>query len=476
MHNTPSPLLIPAKQLALQPPAGGGKIFTRRFSGRFRNLRLWLAGGLSLLFFATSWLNWNGHQAVLWDLGARQFHVFGTTFWPQDFILLAFVMVIAALLLFAITNLFGRVWCGYACPQSVWTWAFMWVESRIEGDRNQRIKLHHQPMNAHKLLKRLAKHSLWVLMSLATGIAFVGYFVPVRELVHNLAQLQWFSTSAGWVGLVAALTYVNAGLVREKVCSHMCPYARFQGVMFDRDTNVVAYDAARGDARGARKKGQDAKALGLGDCIDCTLCVQVCPTGIDIRNGLQMDCIGCAACVDACDEVMDKMGYARGLVGYTSEASFAGEPPHWLRPRLLGYVSLLAIMLLGLVVALNSRELVDMSVIKDRSVLYRHTSEGGVMNVYRVKITNKTQQLASYQLQLSSTWGLQLARPQAVQLAPGEITEFPVRVILPAGYHASAKMLPFEFVLQADNQAASLVPAAGSSPVREAANFLLPVQ
>lgn len=470
MRDSTSPSLIPTKQLAVKQPLGGAKIFVRRFSGRFRNLRLLLAGGLSLLFFATSWLNWNGHQAVLWDLGARQFHVFGITFWPQDFILLAFVMVIAALLLFAVTNLFGRVWCGYTCPQSVWTWAFMWVESRIEGDRNQRIKLHNQPMSSHKLLKRLAKHSLWLLMSLATGIAFVGYFVPVRELAHNLATLQWFSTSAGWVGIVASLTYLNAGLVREKVCSHMCPYARFQSVMFDRDTKVVAYDAKRGDARGARKKQQDAKALGLGDCIDCTLCVQVCPTGIDIRDGLQMDCIGCAACVDACDDVMDKMGYARGLISYTSEATFAGEQSHWLRPRLLGYVAVLAVMLLGLVVALNSRELVDMSVVKDRSVLYRTMGDGGVMNVYRVKITNKTQQAAHYTLQVNSDLGLYLMQPYSVALLPGDISEFAVRVALPKGYSAQAGLLPFEFVLQAEPGTVQ------DHSLREKANFLLPVK
>lgn len=287
-------------------------------------------------------------------------------------------------------------------------------------------------------------------MSLATGIAFVGYFVPVRELAHNLATLQWFSTSAGWVGIVASLTYLNAGLVREKVCSHMCPYARFQSVMFDRDTKVVAYDAQRGDARGARKKQQDAKALGLGDCIDCTLCVQVCPTGIDIRDGLQMDCIGCAACVDACDDVMDKMGYARGLISYTSEATFAGEQSHWLRPRLLGYVGVLAVMLLGLVVALNSRELVDMSVVKDRSVLYRTMGDGGVMNVYRVKITNKTQQAAHYTLQVNSDLGLYLMQPYSIALLPGDISEFAVRVALPKGYSAQAGLLPFEFVLQAE--------------------------
>src|SRR5690606_8302011 len=390
MSDSPVPLLIPTKQIPVNKPLHEGKIFTRSFTGRFRNLRLLGAGFLALIFFGTSWINWNGHQAVLWDLDSRQFHVFGTTFWPQDFMLLSLVMIIGALLLFAVTMIAGRIWCGYTCPQSVWTWAFLWAEKITEGDRNQRIKLQNAPLGVSKILKRTSKHLLWILMSLATGIAFVGYFVPVRELVQNIAQFEWLSTSAIWVGIVASLTYLNAGWVREKVCLHMCPYARFQSVMFDNHTKVIAYDAARGDARGSRKKTDDPQALGLGDCVDCYMCVQVCPTGIDIRDGLQMDCIGCAACIDACDEVMDKMGYARGLVSYTSEAALAGEPTKVLRPRLFGYLALIAIMLGGLLVSLNSRELVDLSVVKDRSVLYRYTSEGEVMNVYRMKITNKT--------------------------------------------------------------------------------------
>ncbi|ACE82830.1 cytochrome c oxidase accessory protein CcoG [Cellvibrio japonicus] len=466
MRDSHAPALIPARQLPVKSSVGGGKIFTRQFTGRFRNLRILLAGCLALLFFSTSWVQWNGHQAVLWDLETRQFHVFGTTFWPQDFILLSFVMVIAALLLFAVTILLGRVWCGYACPQSTWTWAFMWVESLIEGDRNQRIKLQASPMDLAKGLKRTSKHALWLLMSIATGIAFVGYFVPVRELVQALLSLQWFSTSAAWVGIIAALTYLNAGLVREKVCLHMCPYARFQSVMFDRDTLVVAYNAARGDTRGSRKKGDDPQALGLGDCVDCYLCVQVCPTGIDIRDGLQMDCIGCAACVDACDEVMDKMGYARGLVGYMSEAMFAGEQTRWRRPRLLGYLALLLVLVGGLLWALNNRHLVDMSVVKDRSVLYRYTSEGEVMNVYRLKITNKTQLPVRYHLQLDSRDRLRLVKHRDIVLSAGDSDEFPVQVVMPVLAPRAAAMLSFDFVLVDSNDP--------QRTTREAAHFLYP--
>jgi cytochrome c oxidase accessory protein FixG len=466
MSDSPVPLLIPAKQVPVNKPLHEGKIFTRSFTGRFRNIRLISAGFLALMFFGTSWINWNGHQAVLWDLDSRQFHVFGTTFWPQDFMLLSLVMIIGALLLFAVTMLAGRVWCGYTCPQSVWTWAFLWAEKVTEGDRNQRIKLQTAPLSASKLLKRTSKHLLWISMSLATGIAFVGYFVPVRELVQNLAQFEWLSTSAIWVGIVAALTYLNAGWVREKVCLHMCPYARFQSVMLDHHTKVIAYDAARGDARGSRKKTDDPKALGLGDCIDCYMCVQVCPTGIDIRDGLQMDCIGCAACIDACDEVMDKMGYERGLVSYTSEAALAGEPTKLLRPRLWGYLAVILLMIAALVMSLNARELVDLSVVKDRSVLYRYTPEGEVANVYRMKITNKTQQPATYQLHLNNAAGLALSREYQFTLAAGEIYEFPVTVKLESLPTKDAGMLHFDFEL--------INSSTPNLTNRAAANFMYP--
>ena len=467
MSNTSNPLLIPTKNLP-SPKATthvDGKIFTRSFSGRFRNLRLIGAGFLALLFFGTSWINWNGHQAVLWDLDTRQFHIFGTTFWPQDFMLLSLVMIIGAFLLFAVTMVAGRVWCGYTCPQSVWTWAFMWVENITEGDRNQRIKLNAAPNNLSKIAKRTGKHGLWLAMSIATGIAFVGYFIPVRELTVNLLQLEWFTTSASWVFIVAALTYVNAGWVREKVCLHMCPYARFQSVMFDRDTLVIAYDSARGDARGSRKKDDNPAALGLGDCIDCYMCVQVCPTGIDIRDGLQMDCIGCAACIDACDDVMDKMGYAKGLVSYTSEAALAGEPVRIARPRLWAYSAALVIMIGSLWFALDARELVDMSVVKDRTVMYRKTSEGNVMNVYRLKITNKTQISARYELRIDNDARLSLTRAYEIELKPGEVFDMPISVTMKQGSETSG-MAHFDFILVNNGQADLLT--------RVSANFIYP--
>lgn len=460
-----SPLLIPTKTLPAHKALNksDGQIFTRSFSGRFRNLRLVGAGLLALLFFGTSWINWNGHQAILWDLDTRQFHVFGATFWPQDFMLLSLVMIIGVFLLFAVTMVAGRVWCGYTCPQSVWTWAFMWAENITEGDRNQRIKLAAAPRSFAKFFKRTSKHSLWLAMSIATGIAFVGYFIPVRQLSLNLLQLEWFSTSASWVFIVAGLTYMNAGWVREKVCLHMCPYARFQSVMFDRDTLVISYDAARGDARGSRKKDDNPAELGLGDCIDCYMCVQVCPTGIDIRDGLQMDCIGCAACIDACDEVMDKMGYARGLVSYTSEAALAGESTRILRPRLVAYATAIIIMLGALWISLDARELVDMSVVKDRTVLYRKTSEGDIVNVYRLKITNKTQTPAHYELHIDKDARLSLSRHYQLDLKPGEIVDMPISVVM-KDKSADSGMVHFDFILV----------DSSNSLTREAANFIYP--
>ena len=356
-------------------------IHTRSFTGLFRTLRIVGAGLLFLLFFGTVWLNWDGRQAVLWDLSESKFHIFGATFWPQDFILLSALLIIAAFGLFAITVFAGRVWCGYTCPQSTWTWLFMWCEKITEGDRNQRIKLQAAPWRLNKILRRTAKHSLWLAISVMTALTFVGYFTPVRPLATELLTLEIAGISLFWMLFFTGATYISAGWLREAVCMHMCPYARFQSVMFDKDTLAISYDVARGENRGPRKRGVEPKQAGLGDCIDCYMCVQVCPTGIDIRDGLQMECIGCAACIDACDSVMDKMGYAPGLVRYTSEHELQGGKTHLLRPRLIGYAVVLLVMIGALVMALNMRTMVSLDVIKDRG-LFRENSQGQIENIY----------------------------------------------------------------------------------------------
>ncbi|WP_372877736.1 cytochrome c oxidase accessory protein CcoG, partial [Pseudomonas sp.] len=358
----------PRRPIQLTPAKAGGPIHTRSFTGLFRSLRLYGAGALFLLFFGTAWLDWGGRQAVLWDLGNSQFHIFGATFWPQDFVLLSALLIIAAFGLFFITVFAGRVWCGYTCPQSVWTWVFMWVEKVTEGERNQRIKLDAAPWSVNKLLRRSAKHGLWLAVSLGTALAFVGYFTPVRELVADLFTFNLGATTAFWLLFFTAATYLNAGWLREQVCLHMCPYSRFQSVMFDDNTLIVSYDAARGESRGPRKKDSVPQLEGLGDCIDCTICVQVCPTGIDIRDGLQLDCISCGACIDACDTVMDKMGYASGLIRYTSERALAGGKTQLLRPRLVGYAAMLLVMIAAFVWALDQRALVSLDVTKDRGL------------------------------------------------------------------------------------------------------------
>ncbi|KIU52958.1 MULTISPECIES: cytochrome c oxidase accessory protein CcoG [Pseudomonas] len=421
-------------------------IHTRSFTGFFRNLRLGGAGFLFLLFFGTVWLNWDGRQAVLWDLADSKFHIFGATFWPQDFILLSALLIICAFGLFAITVFAGRVWCGYTCPQSTWTWVFMWCEKVTEGERNQRIKLDAAPWGPNKLARRAAKHTLWLGVSLLTALTFVGYFTPIRPLTQELFTLQLGGVSLFWILFFTGATYINAGWLREAVCMHMCPYARFQSVMFDRDTLTIAYDPQRGESRGPRKKDANHKAQGLGDCIDCHMCVQVCPTGIDIRDGLQMECIGCAACIDACDSIMDKMSYPRGLIGYKSEHTLQGGTTQWMRPRLLGYVTVLVVMIGALVIALQQRPMVSMDVIKDRG-LFRENALGQIENIYTLKVINKTQQPQTYRLRLVDAEGFELHGKTEFTLAASEMSDIPVSVAMLADRApSSSQEISFELI------------------------------
>ncbi len=404
-------------------------IYTRSFTGYFRNLRIVIASILAAIFFGTSWINWNGRQAVLWDIADRKFYVFGTTFWPQDLILLSFILMAAAIGLLAATMVVSRAWCGFACPQSVWTWVFMWVEKNTEGDRNKRMKLAAAPWSINKILRRAAKHGLWGVISLATGLAFIGYFVPVRDLSVRLVSGDWQGMSIVWVFMFGLATYLNAGWLREKVCSHMCPYSRIQIAVFDKDTLAVTYNADRGEGRGARRKDEDYKKQGLGDCVDCYQCVQVCPTGIDIRDGLQVDCIGCAACIDVCDSVMDKMNYPRGLIGYVSENLTAGKAHKLLRPMVVGYISALVIVFVSISVALYEGSPIGVSVSKDRNI-FRLNVHDEVVNVYIVKVMNKTQESHRYAVNLVNSDDFTLAKPVEVELWAGEVMNVPVTVVM----------------------------------------------
>ncbi|WP_349569576.1 cytochrome c oxidase accessory protein CcoG [Azotobacter salinestris] len=405
------------------------KIYTRAFTGLYRNLRR--VGGLVLfiLFFGTVWLNWDGRQAVWWDLPERKFYIFGATFWPQDFMLLSWLLIICAFGLFFVTVFAGRVWCGYTCPQSVFTWVYMWAEKVTEGDRNQRMKLDKAPMSGQKLLRKMAKHGIWLGVALLTAITFVGYFTPIRQLVPDLLTLDVGGWALFWIGFFTLATYGNAGFLREQVCVYMCPYARFQSVMFDKDTLIVSYDPNRGEKRGPRKKGIDYKAQGLGDCIDCTMCVQVCPTGIDIRNGLQFECIGCAACIDACDSIMEKMNYPKGLISYTTEHTLSGEKTSLLRPRLVGYAIALIAMTSVFGYAVSNRSLVELDVLKDR-VLYRENDDGRIENVYILKVMNKAQRDLTFVIDAEGLDGLIYEGQREVRANAGEILSIPVELSL----------------------------------------------
>lgn len=316
----------PRKVIPIAPvPADGGsaqaevvslyeaqkKIYPRSIVGVFARWRWAMVAFTQLVFYGLPWLQWGERQMVLFDLGARRFYLFGLVLYPQDFIYLTGLLIISALSLFLFTAVAGRLWCGFSCPQTVYTEMFMWIEHKVEGDRSARLRLDNGPWTFEKLRKKGLKQFLWIAVSAWTGFTFVGYFVPIRELGTELMALQG-SWQLFWVAFYGFATYGNAGFLREQVCKYMCPYARFQSAMFDKDTLVVTYDEARGEPRGPRNKSVDHRARGLGDCIDCTLCVQVCPVGIDIRNGLQYECIGCGLCVDACNTVMDKMKYPRG--------------------------------------------------------------------------------------------------------------------------------------------------------------------
>ncbi|MGR8948579.1 MAG: cytochrome c oxidase accessory protein CcoG, partial [Gammaproteobacteria bacterium] len=305
--------LGPAPELPKSLYEKSEKIYPREVHGLFAFLRTTMVFILLGLFYVMPWVPWGDNPAILFDLPARKFYIFWWTLWPQDFLYLTFLLMLAALALFFFTTLAGRLWCGYACPQTVWTELFMWIERKVEGNRGRQMKLDKAQMSMRKFRIKATKHTLWILLSLFTGFTFVAYFTPAQALVNKLLSNSLGPWETFWILFYGFATYGNAGFMREQVCKYMCPYARFQSAMFDKDTLVIAYDDKRGDPRGSRRADSDYKSQGLGDCINCSMCVQVCPTGIDIRDGLQYECIGCSACIDVCNDVMDKMGYEKHL-------------------------------------------------------------------------------------------------------------------------------------------------------------------
>ena len=424
------------------------KVYPREVHGLFATARVTAALSLLGIFYGLPWLQWNGKPLVLFDLPARQFHLFGLTLWPQDFLFLAFLLVIAAFSLFFFTALAGRLWCGYACPQTVWTESFLWIERMVEGSRPQQMKLDQSPMGWTKLRLKATKHGLWLAFALFTGFSFVAYFVPARDLAAGMVRgelnhAEWF-----WLLFYGFATYGNAGFLREQVCKYMCPYARFQSAMFDRDTLIISYDEQRGEPRGSRRSGEDPATRGLGHCINCTLCVQVCPTGIDIRHGLQYECIGCSACIDVCNDVMDRMAYPRGLIRYTTQNAIDGKPLRVLRPRVFIYAGILALLCGLFGWRLAERQPIGLDVLHDRNQLYRETG-GKIENVYLLKVMNKDDVTHEYKLSASGVTGLELRLDiPVVRVPPGVVLDVPVS-LRAAEEALSARSLPISFRLAA---------------------------
>ncbi len=435
------------------------KIYVKSVTGRFANLRWLMVFLTQAVFYGLAWVPWNGRQAVLFDLDARKFYIFDWIFWPQDVLYLTFILIVSAYSLFFVTAIAGRVFCGYACPQTVYTEIFMWVESKFEGDRAARMKLDKAPLSLDKIWRKGGKHLVWVLIGLWTGFTFVGYFTPIRTLAQEVLTATTGPWETFWILFYGFATWGNAGFMREQVCKYMCPYARFQSVMFDRDTMIVTYDEERGEPRGGRKKSADAKALNLGSCVDCSLCVQVCPTGIDIREGLQYECIGCSACIDVCDTVMDKMSYPRGLIRYSTENALekhwdaAAIRQHMLRPRILIYFAVLVALVAGLLISLALRNPLKVDVIRDRQVLAREVEGRYIENVYKLNIMNTAEQTQKFMVtaeglpDISVARGAQIVAEPASTAAAVLAVRVPIDTVKPGSH-------PIRFKIQSETESA----------------------
>lgn len=441
------------------------KIYPREAKGKFQTYRVWSVYILLGLYYLLPWLNIGDRQAVLFDLPARKFHIFFLTFWPQDFFFLTLLLILAGLSLFFFTAIAGRVWCGFACPQTVWTEAFIWMERWVEGSRAQQMKLSAAPWNLEKVRKRVSKQVLWVSFALFTGLTFVGYFQPIRDLFPAFFAFDLDGWALFWVLFYGFATYGNAGFMREQVCKYMCPYARFQSAMFDKDTLIIAYDEKRGEprSRGKRRKENTSQEAPKGDCIDCGICVQVCPTGIDIRDGLQYECIACAACIDGCDEVMTRVGLPTGLIKYSTESQDQGNGKTTrqtlLRPRVLVYAALLSVVFVSFIFALTQRSSFQVDVLRDRNALYRWSGDDLIENTYQIRVKNKSQRMQRYHVGIqglehaSVVWAKRESDGNSRSVLAGSVAEFTVVVTLPssASYKRSQKIeLTFEEILGDD--------------------------
>jgi len=383
------------------------RIYPQRVWGRYRKLK-WLAMVVLLgIYYGVPWLRWDRgphapDQAVLIDMPGRRAYFFFIEIWPQEVYYLTAILIFAALMLFAATALFGRIWCGYACPQTVWTDLFVWVERLVQGDRNARMRLDNAPLSLEKIRKKGLTHAIWLVIGLCTGGAWVFYFNDAPTLWDNIIHLDLSWYVGGWILALTFSTYLMAGFAREQVCIYMCPYARFQSAMFDEGTLIISYDEKRGEPRGSHKKGESW--AGRGDCIDCKQCVNVCPVGIDIRDGLQMECIACGLCVDACNNIMDKVERPRGLIRYDTARHMRDERKlgiaHFFRPRTWWYAGLLSVLAGAVILGLIYRAPVEIHVAHDRNPLFVLMADGNIRNGYDIKILNKTHQDRSYHFEV----------------------------------------------------------------------------
>ena len=410
------------------------RIYSRAVTGWFAAWRWTLVWATQLVFYGGAWLTWNERQAILFDIVHRKFYIFGLVFWPQDIIYLSALLIVSALSLFLFTAVAGRLWCGYACPQTVYTEIFMWIERMVEGDRVKRMRLDAQPMSPRKFGLKAAKHGLWIAVGLWTGFTFVGYFTPIRELVGEVLTFTVGPWEGFWFLFYSFATYGNAGWMREQVCKYMCPYARFQSAMFDKDTMIITYDRARGEPRGSRAKNVDPASRGLGSCVDCGICVQVCPTGIDIRKGLQYECIGCAACIDGCDQVMDRMGYPKGLIRYSTthaverKLTRAEMFKRAFRPRILLYASVLGGVVIGAAASILLRVPLKVDVIRDRTAMAREVDGGRIENIYRLQVMNTQERAQWFDIRAEGLPGIEVAGNASLQMDGASSRMIPVRV------------------------------------------------
>ncbi len=419
---------------------GGKTIHAKRMAGRYRTIK-WISATVWLAFFLGPYLRWGGRQAIVFDIPGRQFHIFDITILPQDVWMLALVLLFFALLLAAVTSLAGRVYCGYFCFQTVWTDIFTWIEEKLEGPPNKRVKLDQAPWTFGKFRVKFIKHLIFLVIGVLTGISFTLWFADAYQLWGAYLRLQAPAMAWGTVGMFTFFTYLFAGHMREQVCFWLCPYARIQGVMVDRETILPTYDFDRGEPRGKLKKGEEEQ---LGDCIDCKQCVAVCPTGIDIRRGQQEGCITCALCLDACDAVMDKVHRPRGLIRYASLVEIEGEPAKKLfqRPRVLVYFTIMLVAIAGIIYGLTTLASIELKVLHERQPLYVMQSDGSVQNKYELKILNKTERDMQVTLNVSGHDALQVVGADApLAVSAGRVAAYTIFLRIPGG-QLTAERIP----------------------------------